>query len=324
MSSAPACSVCNEHNAVTSCKECKSLACGHCSRGCQVCGQSLCRHHIKLTSKGYVLCKACRADRRERKKAQKARQDAVAEQKSQPSQPASSSFESLTLGDRSFAPTKEEVPQVGGIQDSAGMSFEDLADGPSPLSAGKSEVELNAEAGFLDEADFADMDPMERERLKKLGRVEAEVSATGRLELPPMDERKPILSSSGYQPPSRARYIAAFAFCGIGMFYFWSVNEDLRELMVPWKNTAVEYNSNQTAVIQDTNALRDSSNINSLVVFSQAPMFFVAWAIFLAYVGGMLALVISVIRSWWWSYNAKIGEEALKEMETADKNELLN
>ena len=61
-----------------------------------------------------------------------------------------------------------------------------------------------------------------------------------------------------------------------------------------------------------------------LDIFSQAPMFFVAWAIFLAYVGGVFALVVSVIRSWYWSYTAKIGEEALKEMETADKNELLN
>jgi hypothetical protein len=266
-----------------------------------------------------VLCKSCGAERRARKKAQKARQEAQAQQPAE-----STSFESLNVGSREFIPNKNEPPQVGGIQDSAGMSFEDLSDGTSLLKPGMSEQELNAEAGLLDEDDYAAMDPMERERLKKMGRIEAEFSSTGRLELPPMDENKQILTSSAYQPPSRARYIMAFAFFGIGMVYFWSVNAELRELMMPWKNTGVEYNQNQRAAISTTNTLRDTSNINNLNIFSQAPMFFVAWAIFLSYVGGVIALLISVIRSWWWSYNAKIGEEALKEMEDRDKNELLN
>jgi hypothetical protein len=268
-----------------------------------------------------VLCKSCSAERRARKKAQKARQ----EEKNQPQQSAAStSFESLNLGSREFIPNKHEPPQVGGIQDSAGMSFEDLHDGESLLKPGMSEQEINAEAGLLDEDDYAAMDPMERERLKKMGRIEAEVSATGRLELPPMDENKPILNSSGYRPPSRARYIAAFAFFGIGMVYFWTANQALRELMLPWRTSGLEYNEGQRAMMTDTNALRDSSNIDMLGLFSETPLFFVAWAIFLSYVGGVIAIIISIVRSWWWSYTAKIGSEALKEMDTPDKNELLS
>ena len=183
---------------------------------------------------------------------------------------------------------------------------------------------MNEEAGvgLADDREYDDLDPMEKERQRKLGRRDAEFTETGRLELPPMDENRSVLTSSAYQPPSKKKMYAAFLLFGVGMYYFWTASPFLRETLMPWQSVGPVYTSEMRPAPYDDNRLRNASNLNQFVLLKQAPLFFAAWLFVIAYVGGVIAIIISIIRSAWWSWRAKINQEAAESLDK-NKNELL-
>lgn len=324
--SSPVCTICQMNNAITSCVECKQLVCGDCSGSCQVCAKSLCKNHVQLTSHGRKLCPHCMAERNAQRKRLKAERR---KQKAKEEQAASTSFENLSDSSTGTSPGFAGKPiSSAAASVSAGTSFEDIFDGTPVLKpqAVEEDDERDADlvsAGNMGDQEYDDLDPAEKERQAKLGRTEAESTESGRLELPPMDENRPVLSASGYQPPSRLRKMMAFVFFGIGMMYFWTATPYLKETMLPWDAPKLEYNQDQMATYKhDDNRIRNSSNINQFEFFAQGPFFFIAWLVVLSYVGGVLAITFSIIRSAWWSWRAKLNLEAADDLEK-DRNELL-
>jgi len=198
------------------------------------------------------------------------------------------SFESLMRDEPALAAglqavKREEVPRVPEPDEapaSAGTSFEDLmSSGPRAPAADKS--------------------------ARKAGLEGVPQVGSKRLELGPIDDNRPILTGSGHQGPGKMAYTAAFLLFGLAGVIFWSVVPGIREIMMPWQSVTPDFISDQRAVITDTNALRNASNISQFDVFSQGPVFFVAWLIFLSYFIGFVMIVWSVGRSLLDSYLAK-------------------
>lgn len=115
-------------------------------------------------------------------------------------------------------------------------------------------------------------------------------------DLKEMDQNRPILRASRYQPPSRKALGAAFLFFGISMVIVLFSVPNLREIMWPFETGGAEYNENIQVVIKDTNALRDTSNISQLNMLSQLFLFVLTWSFFLAYLFGVARIMIPTLR----------------------------
>lgn len=103
--------------------------------------------------------------------------------------------------------------------------------------------------------------------------------------------------------------------------YFYSATPYFKDTLFPFTTTELNFNEGEMAQIQDTNKLRNTSNIQQLNIFQQAPIFFVAWFILLSYLLGVFVLVLGIIRSTYWSHVAKRNLEASRNLDR-DANEL--
>lgn len=305
------CKLCNQQYAVIGCEECKTLVCSNCSCMCQGCGVPICNEHTDLTKGGRKLCGRCMSERKARRAALKDKYR-TGERKSPSAPPSPSPPEGkLPSSPSSLAPFAGK-----------GMSFAEIGGDGALIPVRETEEDIEQEAGLGQEHEDPVMrlDPEEAERNRK-ARETAQITATGRLELPPMDQNRPVLGQSGYQPPSQKKVFSAFLFFGIGMMYFYKSTPYFQDTLLPFDTTELLFNEGAMAVVHDTNRIRNTSNLQQLDIFSQAPMFFVSWLVVLSYCGGVLILVIGIIRSTYWSYIAKRNLEASGNLDK-DANEL--
>jgi len=305
------CRACGQGESIAICAESGVPICKNCAVSCDVCNSPIARERAQFTSTGRKLCTKCMAERNARRKAKKEEMRREGSSgKREPAPPkaatagvAGASFEDLMRDDaelsRAFkgivrqeasppSQAEEEAPK------SAGTSFEDLMSSPVPEGAPAKGKGAKA-AARRDGGDGP----------KAHGLEGAPQEGSGRLSLGPIDDNRPILSQSGHQPPSRKAYIAAFCLFGLAGAIFWNVAPGFREILMPWRTPRYEFSSGQLATTGDTNALRNTSNVSQFDVFSQGPIFFVAWAFVGTYVVGFVLIVWSVGRSLLSSYLAK-------------------
>ena len=149
-------------------------------------------------------------------------------------------------------------------------------------------------------ADFVPDEPAEALSFQALEGIEKEVKEK------PLDIARPIMVASGYQPPSRWAYVAAFCLFGLSMIFVVSVSPQVRDVMWPF-DTGMEtkFQRDQRPVIDDTNALRNTGNIRALDMFVQVPMFVLTWGMLIAYVYFAARILYSTGKSAWDSYQAK-------------------
>ena len=291
------CKLCDTEYAVTGCQECKTLVCGNCSTMCQTCGVSICSSHTHKTKGGRNLCGKCTAERQARSAALKekysnAPKTPAAPGASVPSQPVP------PAAGRASAPGISAAAAPSPFGANKGTSFAELAESAPLMPVRETAEEIEKEAGLGPESDDPDMrlDP-EEARKKNEGRREAHQSVSGRLELPPMNQNRPILNQSGYQAPSRTKRILAFVFFGIGMLLFYNATPAFKDTLFPFTTGEFRFQQGQMAQIQDTNSLRNTGNIQQFDILAQAPTFFLAWFFLLTYCGGVAILTVGVIRS---------------------------
>lgn len=290
------CKTCGVGDSIAFCSETGAPICANCTVSCDVCGSPLSRERVQLTSTGRKLCSKCMAERNARRKAQKEQMRREKSERDKPRVPSPApaapappggqgggmSFEDLMRDEPALAANmqsvkREEVarapePEAEDTAKSEGTSFEDLmSSGPEAPGADK---------------------PKRRAGLEGVPQ-----EGSKRLELGPIDENRPILTASGHQGPGKMAYLAAFLFFGLAGVIFWSVMPGIREIMMPWQSVTPEFMSDQRAVATDTNALRNTSNISQFDIFSQAPIFFIAWAIVLIYTFGFVLIIWAVGRS---------------------------
>jgi hypothetical protein len=259
-----------------------------------VCNAPISKLRVQLTSTGRKLCSKCMAQRNARRKAQKDEMKRAARSEARPGAGAApaaagTSFQALNAGARSK---------------SAGTSFQDLMGGDDapmmparPEEPGREADDSGRELHGLFKGEAGDERIWGAEGPPKEG--------GGRLQLPPIDDKRPILTASGYQPPSRTSWIAAFAIFGIAGAIFWSIFPGMRDIMLPSDLARPQFLSNLRPTATDTNALRNASNINQFEILKQGPIFFTAWAFVGAYCLGFFLIIISLIRSLFSSYFAK-------------------
>lgn len=299
------CTLCNTNYAIAGCVTCKTLVCKSCSSICQGCGTTVCQQHVETTSKGRKLCGRCMAERNARREALRQKYSKSKSETGAPSppKPAPAPISSQQ---------RPAVPPASSAD--AGTSFEDLmGDGEQLLKPVTPQAPSSQDE---DGPDFGEDDFGGDEEEQQ-----ASFTETGKLELPPMDENRPVLGQSGYQPPSRKRVLAAFILAGIGSLLFYNSSPFLKDLLFPYETSELQFNENQMPQIQDTNKLRNAGNMQQLDIFSQAPIFFVAWAILLSYCGAVLILIVGIIRSYYWSRMANRNLEAARNVDK-DNNQL--
>ena len=181
-----ACKICNKQYAIVACDTCKTLVCKDCSAVCQGCGVTVCAQHVKQTSKGRKLCGRCMAERQARKQALREKYG---------SGNKASSGEQQASAPRQASPPPVAAPPPSAPSGS-GTSLADLMGGEQLLKSAESYEDLEAEAGLgrVDEDDDPEMRlSPEEEQHKRKALDEAQFGSTGRLELPPMDENRPVL-----------------------------------------------------------------------------------------------------------------------------------
>jgi hypothetical protein len=258
------------------------------------------RDRIQLTSTGRELCGKCMAERNARRKAKKEELRRESKQREESAAAKSSgsmgvSFEDLMRGDEDLSKklqsrAKEEEPAPAPKQPEpelakAGTSFEDLMSSPG--------------AGGRGSAAASDG------QTRTWGLEGQPQEGSARLQLGPIDDNRPILGQSGHQPPSKKAYLAAFCLFGLAGAIFWTVAPGFREILMPWDTTKYAFSTGELATTGDTNALRNTSNISQFDVFSQGPIFFIAWSFVGVYVIGFVMIIWSVGKSMLDSYLAK-------------------
>lgn len=293
------CKTCGVGDSIAFCAETGAPICVNCAVSCSVCGSPLSRERVQLTSTGRKLCSKCMAERNARRKVKKE------EMRRGPK------------GERDRSPPAPAAPKIGG-----GMSFEDLMRDEPVLAAGlqavkREEVPRAPEpreeeapvpvpgTSFEDLMSSGPKGPVADKPTRGAGLEGAPQVGSRRLELGPIDDNRPILTASGHQGPGKMAYAAAFLLFGLAGAIFWTVVPGIREIMMPWQSVTPDFMSNQQAVATDTNALRNASNISQFDIFSQGPIFFLAWIIFLAYFIGFVRIVWAVGNSLLSSYLAK-------------------
>ncbi len=287
------CRVCGQGDAIAFCSETGEPMCANCAATCQVCNAPISKRRVQLTSTGRKLCSKCMAQRNERRKAKKEELKRAARGPS----PADAGVA------RAAASAGFQSP-VAAAPKSAGTSFQDLMGGDDapmmppvrvdddPRDAGEPAREVHGLS-----REFGDDRVYGAEGPPKEG--------GGRLQLPPIDDKRPILTASGYQPPSRTSWIAAFALFGVAGAIFWSIFPGLRDIMFPPDLATPKFLSDLMPMATDTNALRNTSNISQFEILKQGPIFITAWAIVLVYVIGFFLIILSIIRSLISGYLAK-------------------
>ena len=204
---------------------------------------------------------------------------------------------SFTPGSMSFDALSADAPPT------PATSFGTLKDAPASPPPGPAKDGTGPDFG----TDFgAPPAAAETEASKRnFGLEGVPTDASSRLELAPVDEKRPVKIGSGYQDPTKTAYFFAFLFFGIAGLVFYSTTPILKDVLFPFDTPSYKFNPNQQTPIMDTNRLRDTSNVSQFEIFSQAPTFFIAWLILIVYVGGSALILISTVRSAISSFRAK-------------------
>ena len=117
-----------------------------------------------------------------------------------------------------------------------------------------------------------------------------------------------------YRPPSRWLYAGAFLLFGFSAVFVYRSVPELRKIMTwPGEAAAAKYRSNAPPVIQDTNRLRDTSNVTKLDSPYHAVLFVVTWGIALAYAAGALIIVYGTVREAYFSIRAYYDRKAFEK-----------
>ncbi len=321
------CRACGQGESVAICSDSGIPICANCAVSCGACGSPVNRELAQLTSTGRKLCPKCMVERAARRRAKKdeVRRDASSpKRESSQGRPAAAgggvagaSFEDLMRDDaqlsqtfkgimRAEAPAPPKaagVPKSAGPQKSAGppksagTSFEELV--PKAKAAGPQKKAAKAAVRGSNGVDLDDASA------KTFGLEGQAQEGSRRLSLGPIDDNRPILGQSGHQPPSKKAYLAAFCLFGLAAAIFFTILPGFRSVLFPGQSTTPQFMSNQMPLATDSNALRNTSNVNQFDLFSQAPIFFVAWLFVGTYAIGFLLIVWSVGRSLMSSYLAK-------------------
>lgn len=134
-----------------------------------------------------------------------------------------------------------------------------------------------------------------------------------------LDPNRPLKARSGYDPPSRTAYLLAFlAFTVVG-FFLWIRVPVIKEIIWPFDVGGIDYDSNQEAVIQDTNRLRNTSNITNLNVLVVIPLFVLGWGLLLAYVLGAGAILWGTSQSLM-HYYQRWRDDKIRQAAVSDKS----
>lgn len=271
------CAECGAADSVVICSETGAPLCDACSVTCQVCHAPISRKRVNLTSRGRKLCGRCMAERNARREAQREqlRREAAARKRPEsaeapPPQKPAGEPEKTREAARPSEPKAEP----------ASTSFEDLmADEPegstsfSSLAAG--------EPDLYEEAVPEELEPGREEGEEgdegAYGLEGAVQEGSKRLELGPIDEKRPVLSASGYQAPSLQRKFALYIVLGLAGVFFLVWYPALRDAMFPWAEEAGEPGPQFDRFTRDA-------------------VFYVAWGIVGLYALGGLALGVTFLR----------------------------
>lgn len=283
------CSFCQKDNAQLTCADCHRPVCSECSISCQVCGMTVCREDVQTTSRSRKLCGRCMADRNARLAARQRRAEASGQAGSR-SKDARHGAAAATHRAQTPAARPSEPSAKKEAEPAQSTSFEDL------------QRELGEPAQAAPETADREPPPAETDeggekRLEEAGAGSVSYASSGRLILPPIDEARPILTGSGYHPPSRTAYAIAYFLFGLAGIFFISRSDAIQDVIWPFDYSPVTYMENQMTPVQSTNALRGSSNVKQLDVFQQGPIFFTAWTILILYFTGAILIIVSTVRS---------------------------
>lgn len=316
------CIVCELAEAKGACEECGEPLCPQCAAECEVCGKRICRTHVQLTSRGRRLCGGCMKRRNAKRKAmleeRKAQEKKAQEKPAAPAAPkpaeADTSFAAL-MGDDEPAPSAAKAPPKRKATESEAVK-EDLNAAPARRDVeeededdGERKVHISSSLG---EADLDD--PERKERIRQAMGVGVVEPGSTRLELGPVDENRPVLGASGYQPPAWWKYLLAYIAFAVALVWMFQTSKQFKDLLLPWDAPEFQFSEGQAPVVQDTNALRNASNVNQLEFFSQGPFFFIAWVFVLIFGFGGLYILFGTLSSIWWSYRTwRSGRRAKKK-----------
>lgn len=277
------CTICNKKPACVACHDCKVLVCKDCSATCQGCRISLCAAHTEQTKSGTKMCRGCMAEREARR---------------------------VALRDKYANPTAIS-PAAPASPSAPSTSFQAL---------GGDEIPTRPPEEFNDDDEVPGDETDSDDRIPPQERNEAFFTETGRLELPPMDENRPVLGASGYQPPSKTTMLIVLIFFGLAMIFTVRAVPSLEDTLFPFSDHEITFNKDKMAMITETNKLRDASNIQSLDIFAQSATFFIAWVFVILYGGGIFLLLVAVIRGLIWGRQTKTQREALESLDQNSKD----
>lgn len=172
--------------------------------------------------------------------------------------------------------------------------------GRAPSTAFEPADAPGAQPDFAPDADFVPDAPAEALNFQALEGIEKDVKEK------PFDESRPVMVASGYQPPSRWAYVAAFCLFGLSMIFVISVSPQVRYMMWPFdEGMETKFQRDQRPTIQDDNRLRNTGNIRALDMLVQIPTFVLAWGMLITYVYFAARILYSTGKSAWDSYQAK-------------------
>lgn len=315
------CSACEEKASITFCSETGMALCGDCAVPCDGCSIPIGRKQAQITSTGRSLCPRCMAERNAKRKLKREKMKAASRARKRaergetvpdgpepqathmgapasgsPLSPAPMSFDALSAG----APASPSAKPVGSASPVVrGRSFEapeeQHGSSAAPATAETAEDDAGSDVG----AGFGVRPGAAKDAAAKrdFGLEGVPTDRSARLELPPIDEKRPVMVMSGHQAPTRTAYYFAFAFFGIAGLVFYSTTPILQDIMFPFDTPGYKFDSNQLPLIKDTNQLRNTSNISQLDLLSQVPAFFITWAILIVYLGGSVLIIVSTARS---------------------------
>lgn len=305
------CSACQTNASITFCSDTGVALCGDCAIPCDRCHVPLARTRVQVTSKGRKLCPRCMAERNAKRQARRERikEKSRERKRTEPGRAAPKGIEApvadqpVTPGPLGFSASTQGNPAPV----PSPISFEALDASHGPQATTPAAKTAKDDFGSDFGADFGapaapdeDAGPQ-----RSFGLEGVPTDASSRLELPPIDENRPVMTLSGYRAPTKTAYFFAFFFFGIAGLVFYSSTPILKDVLFPFDTPTYKFNANQQTPIMDTNRLRNTGNVSQFEILAQAPTFFIAWLILIVYVGGSALILFSTGRSAISSFRAK-------------------
>lgn len=312
------CSACETNPSITFCNETGVPLCGDCAIACDRCDLPIARSKAQITSTGRKLCSRCMAERnakrqarREQAKDKRRRTEAVEEGPTGIEAPVASR-------PAAPGPVNARTPVKGPTAAVASpLSFEALNASMGPQATPPVEV-VRVEPESEEGVDAPESEEKDTGAKRTFGLEGVPTEKSSRLELPPIDENRPVLVQSGHQAPSKTAYFFAFFFFGIAGLVFYSTTPILKDVLFPFDTPTYEYKAGMDTPIQDTNRLRNTSSISQFEILAQAPTFFIGWAFVVVYLGGCTFIILSTLRS---AFSSFLSKRNLKKSQKKNPND---